>query len=101
MSDTKPDMRACPDCEGCGRMPALVNRGPAGCRWETIDCLTCNGAGTMPALAYAELLGRRLRGNELRSQRMERGESLREAAKRLGMAPERLSALEHGRELPR
>lgn len=83
----------CPECEGGGPFIALVKprRGP--CRTEFVECQACKGTGEID-----EEQARRIEeGRRLMKERIARGESLREAAVRLGVSVVKLSQLEHGR----
>ena len=84
----------CQRCDGHGVVgPVHVNRGDQAHTWEMIRCASCGGSGYWtPAQAVAARVGA-----EMRQERLARGESLLEAARRLGMSPAELSALEHGR----
>lgn len=86
----------CPRCTGDGGYHALVTRA-AGCMEEYFQCHLCNGAGCISD-EVAEWL--RI-GAAHRNNRVERDESLRECAKRLGVSPALLSAMETGRQRPR
>jgi hypothetical protein len=85
----------CPRCEGKGWFgPVHINRGNKPHEWvEKMDCDMCNMRGTIDASQRKAIeLGR-----QLRAKRIERGESLREGAIRLGLKASELSALETGR----
>lgn len=66
---------------------------PKGCVWETIDCITCYGAGEVTE----EFMQRREEGARIRNERLARGESMKEAANRLGMTLIEYNKYEHGR----
>lgn len=87
----------CPDCKGEKRVFAHVNRGDGGSSgFEWINCLRCKGAGEVPDEQAVWML----EGVKLRTERMARGLSLREEAKRLGISPVELSAIERGMRAP-
>lgn len=88
-------MVICPHCSGERKVFAFMNNGPD-YRTHTsglIDCRTCLGAGKITQ----EHADRIAAGTSMRTQRVQRGESLRDAAKRLGITATELSAIEHGR----
>lgn len=71
--------------------------------YRTIDtlfrvqkCPDCNGAGEIDDARYYRIQ----QGAELRRARMERDESMREMAKRIGVNPATLSDMEAGRTEP-
>lgn len=85
----------CPRCDGEGRVgPVHINRGDKPHQWiDEMTCDLCGGNGTIDAAKRKAIdLGR-----QLRAKRLEREESLTEAAKRLGLRPNELSAFETGR----
>lgn len=92
MSDAK---HTCPACRGAKGGLAHMNTGPDSSkhRWGHMDCLTCGGAGEVSAehMKFIE------DGAQVRKERMERGETLYEASRRLGMSSAELSGLETGR----
>lgn len=84
----------CPHCNGERKVFAFLNNGPD-YRTHTsmwIDCRTCLGKGVITR----EHADRIVAGSSMREQRVQRGESLREAAKRLGISAVELSAIERG-----
>lgn len=91
----------CPDCCGTGKTGHVhVNFGyderTGGCRgeWrETMPCLRCKGSGEVSD----EMAQWMADGKAMRDARVARGESLMEAARRMGMGSAELSAIEHGR----
>lgn len=86
----------CPRCTGDGGYYALVTRA-TGCTEEYLTCLLCKGDGQISA----EVVGWLKEGSDHRNARVARDESLRECAKRLGVSPALLSAMETGRQRPR
>lgn len=84
----------CQRCNGLGIIgPVHINRGERPHTWEMMRCSSCGGSGywsAQQAVAVRE-------GEAMRKERLERDESLREAARRLGMSPAQLSAMEQGR----
>jgi len=84
----------CPRCEGLGWIgPVHFNYGDGRGEWkDRVDCDVCRGSGAIGADQKAAID----MGDALRSKRMDRDESLREAAKRLNLKPAELSALERG-----
>lgn len=93
-------MTTCPDCEGKKRLPALVNRGAAGCSWEQIPCVTCRGVGEVSADYSTRREEAKSNGAVLRASRIARGETLLEAARRNGVSVVEYSRLERGVALP-
>lgn len=88
----------CPMCQGEKIVSGLVKFADGRpCAMQEFSCFRCGGAGEIPD-EQAEWI--RL-GDRLRRTRIARGESLREAAKRLGVSAASLSDLEHGRVDPR
>ena len=86
----------CQRCNGHGMVgPAHINRGDKPHTWEMIRCTSCGGSGYWTA---RQAIAAR-NGEEIRRRRIERGESLRDAARRLGMSPAELSAVENGRDI--
>lgn len=83
----------CPKCTGVKAFEGIAC-GADGCRMIVSACDFCNGAGAVsPARAEAWE-----RGRLMRDERVRQGLTLDEKAQLLGMAPEALSRLEHGRE---
>lgn len=92
---TADDNVTCPHCDGKRRIYAFINTGEdwRAHRNEYVYCFTCNGAGKVPRTMAQRIE----RGARLRAARIARGLSLLEAAKRLGVSAEELSAMERGR----
>lgn len=85
-------MSRCPDCAGVGNNTAILcGRGRSTIR--QVNCSLCGGTGEISA----EVAERVRQGRELRADRIGRGLSQREEALRLGITPQALSHLEHGR----
>jgi ribosomal protein S27AE len=74
-----------------------VNPKTGGCNTEekALACPTCDGVGTISA----EHAQRIVDGKRLRAERVERGETLLDAATRMGLKASELSAIESGRRL--
>ena len=90
-------MPTCPDCNGAKKKQALVNHGEeAGCAFEVVDCWTCAGLGTITGQRVEWMQ----RGNAMRADRLARGETMVEAAKRLGIHWRDINEMEHGRIEP-
>lgn len=89
-------MHPCPRCDGSGFITAFVNRGPDIGKHsvETLPCSTCSGVGSIDD----ETARRIADGKSMRDQRVARLETLRDAARRLGMTSSELSAIEQGRK---
>lgn len=87
----------CSRCSGRGFTLKLlrIRTESAGldCQWHKSDCATCRGGGEIDRETYERIE----RGHALREARIARLESLRDAAARLGVTPERLSQIEWGR----
>lgn len=83
------DLVTCTMCRGTGKTFYL-------CANDFIPCSDCKGAGKREPRP-AEWLDR---GNKLRANRIIRGASLCEEAKRLGISAADLSAMERGRMEP-
>lgn len=82
----------CPACRGKGRIEALACSTGA-CRDYDMECSACKGTGETPeerVRILAEAERRRL-------DRIARGVSLREEARRLDVSATDLSNMEHGR----
>lgn len=90
-------MITCPDCKGAGfGGPAFVHT-TTGCSFqETTTCSTCMGRKEMPD----EFPEWRKIGRQMRDDRRGRGLSLGEEARRRGMRPSELSAMEFGKVKP-
>jgi len=86
----------CPDCKGEKVTQALVNRGAMGCSWESIKCVTCLGTGNVRADYSAAREAALAEGAILRRYRLERDESLLDAATRLNITVTEYSRLERG-----
>lgn len=72
----------CPSCDGAKTVMALVNYGgKKGCVAERITCITCDGAGEITEDKQREMEER----DRIRRERVERNETMRDAANRLGM----------------
>lgn len=89
-------MTKCPRCTGDGGYYAIVTRA-TGCAEEYLTCDLCKGDGSISD----EIVGWLKVGSEHRNARVARDESLRECAKRLGVSPALISAMETGRQRPR
>jgi hypothetical protein len=84
----------CQRCNGNGVVgPVHINRGDNPHTWEMIRCSSCGGSGYWSNHQAAAARD----GEALRQERLARDESLREAAKRMGISPAELSAIEQGR----
>lgn len=84
----------CPACSGAKTVQALVNYGrQRGCVWEQITCITCNGDGDLDAEEVRRIEER----DRIRDERVARGESMKDAATRLGMTLREYNDYEHGR----
>lgn len=81
----------CPQCEGRGWFDAFVMRA-GGCGLESLDCPACRGKGEV-SQAVADRLEE---GRRRREDRIARGLSVREEAKRLGITAVRLGEIERG-----
>lgn len=80
----------CPDCKGVGKVYGF---GCPGFRPMELPCSTCDGTGQVDA-AY---VARKVEGERYRQARIERRETVRQCAVRLGVDPSQLSHFEHGR----
>jgi hypothetical protein len=94
----------CPQCNGRKGSTAFLDgydpktgRSKGWTEWTV--CSLCKGVGTLPAEEAATVIARREKGEALRQDRIARGLSQREEAKRLGITPMELNAREHGREV--
>ena len=84
----------CPTCLGEKKLLAHLNRGiDATHSFEYIDCITCKGTGEITEEHFKKIQ----MGKELRKARIERGETLFDAAKRQKLTTAQLSAIENGR----
>lgn len=87
---------SCPECSGRGHSAAFISA-ESGHRFEPeLRCDFCAGSGKITA----EQAGWLVRGRQMRNARVERHESLREVAIRLGLTPAAMSAMERGRADP-
>jgi DnaJ-class molecular chaperone len=93
-ADTR-DSERCPHCNGEGGGNAFINRGPdiSTHSVEWVRCRTCEGAGVISG-ERAVLVAQ---GKAMRDARVARQETLLEAARKMGITPSRLSAIERGR----
>jgi len=90
-------MIACPRCRGRGTFNAFVSRSDgSGGYEEGIRCAHCRGASLVSDTQKRWMD----RGALCRLDRVKRGESLMQAAHRLGLSPATVSAMEQGRENP-
>lgn len=92
----------CPKCQGAGATgPVHVNYGyvqGVGCCGEWLDsvrCYFCGGTGLVPDDTPERIEA----GKAKRSERYQRGETLKEASLRMGISAAQLSAIEMGRPL--
>ena len=85
-------MVTCPDCRGA-RESTGSGCGAGGCRPVTLRCRFCEGAGVVDEARAA----RWREGERRRRERVRRGESQRERAAIMGIPPEMLNDIEHGR----
>lgn len=84
----------CQRCNGLGIVgPVHLNRGDRPHEWRMLKCDGCAGSGYWTA--QQAVLARD--GEKMRQERLAHDESLREAAKRMGISPAELSAIEQGR----
>ena len=83
----------CPYCNGRKTVESLLHFANRGCEWRTLPCDCCRGAGEITG-EHAERI---VTGRKMRDERLARGASQREEAKRLGITPQELSRREHGR----
>lgn len=86
----------CPDCKGEKTVFAHIHR-RHGSGFEHINCMRCEGLGEVDD-RQAEWMPA---GQMHREARIKRQESLLECARRLGIAPVELSAMERGTSDPR
>ena len=84
----------CPNCSGSKTIPALLHHSDGSGNWGCIQCSVCQGKGVITP----EGLERLKQGNSMRLDRIGRGLSLREEAKRLGISPIVLSHREQGHD---
>lgn len=83
----------CPRCSGAKAFDGIAC-GANGCRMIVSACDFCKGAGAV-STARAQAWER---GRLMREERVKQRLTLHEKAELLGMSPEALNALEHGRE---
>lgn len=87
-------VQICPSCDGNKTVPALVNYGgKKGCVWEHVPCITCHGAGQITD-EEANAIKERQR---IRQARIDLGETMSQAAQRLGMTLREYNDYERGR----
>lgn len=90
----------CPQCDGTGTLAGFVDGFRQGRRYgefrRDIICFTCNGVGKIPVhrLNWIE------EGNAHRQERVDRRESLHQAAARLNLSAAEVSAMERGQLNP-
>jgi hypothetical protein len=87
----------CPSCQGRKSSPCFDDGYRDGTHFGAaleLPCLTCQATGTITA-EHAERLSE---GRRRAEDRKQRGLSLRDEAKRLGISPQELSDIEHGRQ---
>lgn len=89
-------MKCCPHCHGKKEVFAFLNTGVdwRNHRQEMIPCILCGGFGEITE----EHANRIDVGRKKRSERVASGESLMDAANRLGITASQLSAIENSRE---
>jgi hypothetical protein len=88
-------MTRCRQCDGHGQFLAFVTRKGGHCGMEHVPCSPCGGSGKLSA----EDVTRIEEGRRRRDDRVARGLSLREEARRLGISAVQLSDLERGRRV--
>ena len=85
----------CPACAGRGTYVALVRYArPTRCEEVAMTCTTCAGLQTISVEHHLRIK----EGERMRRERIDRGESLAEAADRLGIDRVSLSHIEQGRQ---
>ena len=82
----------CPDCKGVGKVYGF---GCPGFRLIELPCTNCEGTGQVDASYVA----RKIEGERFRQARLDRRETVRQCAVRLGVNPAELSHYEHGRKV--
>lgn len=82
----------CPHCNGAG-IVNIVWRGLPEAAGDVADCACCDGRGTVSA----DRLARIDAGRAMREDRMARGVSLAEEARRRGISRRAMSDMEWGR----
>ena len=85
-------MVTCPDCRG-GKESTGIGCGAGGGRQVTLRCRFCEGAGVVDEASAARWRD----GERRRRERVRRRESQRERAAIMGIPPEMLNDIEHGR----
>lgn len=85
----------CYACKGVGEVTAHLNYGGSDGEWKIINCPTFVGTCEISGEHAARIEA----GRKARHARIIDGISLSEQARRLGITPAQLSAMEHGREL--
>lgn len=84
---------ACAICRGTGDIGPVHVRFATHGEWrETMPCHDCGGTGRWSS----ERLAAYEQGQGMRAARVERGESIRDASKRLGIRPAELCRIERG-----
>lgn len=85
----------CPACKGAKEVFAFINTGDdhRKHRQDMVPRGTCGGVGKITTLRAYWID----KGQQMREERMARGETLKSAAERLAMTPAQLSAIEGGR----
>lgn len=87
-------VQTCPDCDGFKTLRALVNYGGArGCVSEMVPCITCHGEGQITDEQAAAIE----KSERIRRERLDLGETMKQAAQRLGMTLREYNDYEHGR----
>jgi hypothetical protein len=86
-------MIKCPVCKGFKEIGCLMHYATGEDKYGVIKCTTCAGLGLI-SYEHAERIRQ---GKAMREDRINRGLSLREEAKRIGVTPQNLSHLENGR----
>lgn len=87
----------CPHCDGFGANAAFIRHANGEGSYDpALRCDLCSGTGTVSRQTINWLSV----GRTHRDARVGRGESVMECARRLGLTPAALSAMEHGRADP-
>lgn len=90
-------MPTCPHCNGAKRGLCFldgVDKDGHHVGWQEIrDCSTCQGTGEVDDITAKRIEA----GRKLRRARLDKYESMREAAQRLGIRVVEYSQIEHGR----
>jgi hypothetical protein len=84
----------CPDCKGAKGSTAYAC---PGFRPIHIPCELCDATGEVTPEHAESVTALRAAGNAIRQERIERGESMRDAAKRRGLTVVEYSRIENGR----